>query len=153
VLIRSDADQYQVEIDRANDWLRRAEPRTILDSAGILWGLARGGDPEAGSSITRRLETIRQGQSQRGGWGPYLTSPPEPFDTAIVLLGLSALPPTDATQKMIAAGRQYLFDTQLPSGGWPATTRPAGMESYPQMISTSAWATLALVMTEPPLTE
>lgn len=153
VLRRAGREKYAAEIGRAGAWLRRAEPKSVLDSAAVLWGLARDDTPEAAASIARRLETIRQGQSKRGGWGPYLTSPPEPFDTAIVLLALHALPASDENQKMIAAGRQYLFDTQLPAGGWPATTRPAGMESYPQMISTCAWATLALVMTEPPLTK
>jgi hypothetical protein len=153
VLLHAGQTKYADPIERAGDWLRQAEPKGVLDSAAVVWGLAKEEDREAVASVTRRLETIRQGQSKRGGWGPYVTSPPEPFDTAIVLLGLSALPPTKETQKMIAAGRQYLFDTQLPSGGWPATTRPAGLESYPQMISTCAWATLALVMTEPPLTE
>jgi len=150
VLRRAGQDQYAASMDRAGAWLRKTEPKSVLDSAAVLWSLAKSKDLEATASVERRLETIRQGQSKRGGWGPYVTSPPEPFDTAIVLLGLNELPPTEETQKMIAAGRQYLFDTQLPSGGWPATTRPAGMESYPQMISTCAWATLALVMTEPP---
>jgi hypothetical protein len=36
---------------------------------------------------------------------------------------------------------------KLPDGSWPETTRPAGQESYAQRISTTAWATLALIET------
>lgn len=151
VLRRAGEAEYASSIQRAGEWLRQLQPRNVLDSGAVLWGLAKEDDVKSVASVALRLETIRQGQSRRGGWGPYVTAPPEPFDTAIVLLGLSSLPPTEETLRMIAAGREYLFSTQLASGGWPATTRPAGHESYPQMISTSAWATLALVMTEPPV--
>lgn len=153
VLLRAGDEEFAPSIERAAGWLRQIEPKNVLDSAAVLWGLAQAEDAPAQASVARRLETIRQGQSRRGGWGSYVTAPPEPFDTAIVLLGLSRLPPTEETENMIAVGREYLFSTQLSSGGWPATTRPAGHESYPQMISTSAWATLALVMTEPPVVE
>ena len=39
---------------------------------------------------------------------------------------------------------------QEPDGGWVETTRPSGNQSYAQRVSTSGWATLALleVMTE-----
>ena len=39
----------------------------------------------------RSLWVIEQGQGPGGGWGPYATSAPEPFDTAVVLLALCEL--------------------------------------------------------------
>lgn len=149
ILHAADAERFASHIARANDWLRSAEPRTVLDAAAVLWGLSDMHDAVARESWERRLETIRQAESDRGGWGPYAISAPEPFDTAIVLLALRRLPPTDETRRMIAAGRGFLRSSQLPGGNWPATTRPAGLESYPQMISTTAWVALALVETEP----
>jgi hypothetical protein len=49
----------------------------------------------------------------------------------------------------IARGREYLIAQQTPDGGWPETTRPANQESYAQRISTTGWALLALMATDP----
>jgi hypothetical protein len=68
----------------------------------------------------------------------------EPFDTAVVLLALSDL----RQPQSIARGRKLLIARQRPDGGWPETTRPPGAQSYAQHISTSAWATLALILTD-----
>jgi len=103
----------------------------------------------------RALEFIKEGQGRDGGWGPYLTSPSEPFDTALATLALAALSqrraaPTftsDARAAAIAAGRGYLLRQQLADGSWNETTRPAGQSSYAQRISTTGWALLALVET------
>ena len=47
-----------------------------------------------------------RGQSDDGGWGPYVTSPPEPFDTALALLGLARSgDSSDPARRMIARGR------------------------------------------------
>jgi hypothetical protein len=48
---------------------------------------------------------------------------------------------------IIDAGRRYLILEQSSDGSWPETTRPAGDESYAHRVSTSAWATLALLQT------
>ncbi|MBL8852174.1 MAG: hypothetical protein JNG89_21055 [Planctomycetaceae bacterium] len=151
ILIQADRAQFAANIAAAENWLRRAEPRTVLDAAAVLWGLAGADDAEAQVSIADRLELIRGAQSDRGGWGPYRIGAPEPFDTAVVVLALQQLPATADTRQLIARGREFLLATQLPGGSWPATTRPPGQESYPQMISTTAWAALALIMSEPPI--
>jgi hypothetical protein len=91
-------------------------------------------------------------QNSDGGWGPYPKSPSEPFDTAVALLALQAsasLNPANrkALEEAIQTGREHLIGKQLPAGGWPETTRPSGFQSYAQHISTSGWATLALLKT------
>jgi hypothetical protein len=40
-----------------------------------------------------------------------------------------------------------LLARQATDGSWPATTRPPGVESYAQQLSTTGWATLALLAT------
>jgi hypothetical protein len=44
-------------------------------------------------------------------------------------------------------GRAWLIAQQDEEGGWRETTRPAGAESYAHRISTTGWATLALLRT------
>jgi hypothetical protein len=62
---------------------------------------------------------------------------------------LVSLEDRDSHSQLIGQGRAYLIETQLPSGGWPETTRPPGAQSYAQHISTSGWATLALLGSRP----
>ena len=109
-----------------------------------------------------------RGQAPDGGWGLYATSPSEPFDTAVAVLALSAVldrtrrPELQLGRVRVGAsfssgardsrapsrrGRRFLVETQLSDGSWPETTRPTGQESYAQRISTTGWATLALLET------
>ena len=48
---------------------------------------------------------MRQGQSDDGGWGPRVNSPPEPFDTALAILALVQGKPLPDVKNMIARGR------------------------------------------------
>lgn len=144
-------------IARADRWLRTFEPSTVPDAAAIVLGLERAADAAATSQRARALDVLRRGQSRDGGWGPYVTSPPESFDTAVAVLALSAIGdalaapayPANARGAAVARGRQFLIDRQLPDGSWPETTRPSGQESYAQRISTAGWATLALLEKQP----
>ena len=69
-------------------------------------------------------QLVLRAQNSDGGFGPYLHSPSEPFDTAISLLALKvARTGADA----IVRGRAYLIRLQSDDGGWPETTRPIGL--------------------------
>jgi hypothetical protein len=135
-------------IRRAEDWLRQARPNDVLSAATLL--LASAGESEKSASPKRDdcLTLIRSGQTRDGGWGPYADSPAEPFDTAVVLLSLTELRFVPGVDEMIRRGRSFLADRQNPDGSWPATTRPPGGTSYAQRISTTGWATLALLATK-----
>jgi hypothetical protein len=137
-------------IARTDRWLRELPVVTVLDAAAVLLGLQRADDPAATKQRGASLAIVRKGQAPDGGWGPYVTSPSEPFDTAVVLLALVAGPSTEESRSAIARGRAYLLEQQLNDGSWPETTRPARQESYAQRISTTAWATLALFGSAPP---
>jgi hypothetical protein len=129
-LAAADAARYRDAISRADAWLRGVTPATVPDAAALLMASAR---PES-------LDLIRRAQASDGGWGPRPHAPSEVFDTALVVLALRS-------GEMAGRGRAYLLRTQLPSGGWQETTRPSGGQSYAQHISTTAWATLALLGT------
>jgi hypothetical protein len=149
VLLRADAERYREAVARADRWLRQTEVKTVLDAAAVLLALEGSTDADAEKQRRHCLELIRKGESKGGGWGPYVSSPAEPFDTAVVLLALAGQKQEKDVAAMRERGRAYLIALQQKDGSWPTTTRPAGAESYAQHISTSGWATLALLASRP----
>jgi hypothetical protein len=143
-------ERFRDAIRKADAWLLGRVPKGVFDAAISLWAsssAAEGSGPIAERRL-RALDFIRRGRSDEGGWGPFVSSPPEVFDTAIVLLALNATkPPGDEIQGLIRNGRAYLIANQRADGGWTETTRPSGSESYAQHISTTGWALLALLET------
>ena len=130
-----------------------------MDAASVV--LALDGEDDEAANLQRRrcLEIIETGQAPSGGWGPYVSSSEEPFDTALVLLALNVMldEPDLANgvysevelREAVSRGRAFLFERQVSEGGWPETTRPPGQLSYAQYLSTSGWVTLALIRTAP----
>jgi hypothetical protein len=149
ILNAADTERFRGQVDRAANWLCTHQPKTVLDAAGTLIGLRSVEEPAAVRQRQRCLELIEKAQHESGGWGPFVVSAAEAFDTAIVLLALSDLGPQVVPRKMIQQGRRYLIDQQLDDGSWLETTRPAGAESYAQRLSTAGWATLALLAATP----
>lgn len=150
ILFQADPQRYRPALQKADAWLRRLPVKNVFTAAAVLLALADNADAAAAAQKKHGLDLIRKGQSRDSGWGPYVTSPPEPFDTALVLLALARFEEKqDEHRSWLKSGRAYLIASQQPDGGWPATTRPAGADSYAQRISTSAWATLALLATRP----
>ena len=156
-LERVDDPSLAPVITRGEAWLRSVEVKTVLDAAAVTLGLGVATDEPAIRQRQACLDLIVRGQAPSGGWGAYLTTPVEPFDTALVLLALSPLagapeltrPAVDVAQmtELRAEGRAFLIAEQLDDGSWVETTRPAGQQSYAQYISTTGWATLALLAT------
>jgi hypothetical protein len=146
-LQQADPQRYAAAAAKAEAWFINRHVQTVLDAAAVLLGLQMSANTKAAAVRQRSLELIRRGESRTGGWGPYVNSPPEPFDTAVVLLALAPHAAAPEIRAMIARGRDYLAGSQEPDGGWPATTRPPGGESYAQRISTTGWAALALIAT------
>ena len=146
-LKQADASGTSDAIRKAEEWLRQARPNNVLSAATLLLASARQSENSASPKREECLTIIAHGQTRDGGWGPYADSPPEPFDTAIVLLSLAQLRSETGVEERIRRGRSFLAMRQNPDGSWPATTRPPGDTSYAQGISTTAWATLALLAT------
>jgi len=149
-------------IRKAEAWLRRARPGNVLAAATLLLAETRESSARSlpktrashslysltlNSTVQECLNLIRRAQTRDGGWGPYTDSPPEPFDTAVVLLALQEARLATDVDEMIQRGRGFLAAQQLADGSWPATTRPPGGDSYAQRVSTTGWATLALLGT------
>jgi hypothetical protein len=148
---------------KAEQQLRAIKPDSVPHSAVLLLFQAKNHEsalparPAAPSmfesaaagtaALQESLAFLRRAQTSDGGWGPYADSPPEAFDTALALLALAEFRKETGVPEMIQRGREFLRATQLPDGSWPATTRPSGGQSYAQQMSTTAWATLALLAT------
>lgn len=158
VLARATTDPSRLPRAKAAAWLRTASVETVLDASAILLGLERDVDPLATAQRRRALDVLARGQGPDGGWGPYVTSQSEPFDTALAVLGLVGLRNVQdmsvapySEEELAAAiqrAREYLVSAQTDDGSWPETTRPPNGESYAQRISTTAWALQALLVTE-----
>ena len=147
ILIRADGKRFQQQTQRAEHWLINKKPKTVLDAAAVLWFLASLNPQATAEQRSRSLEVIRKGENPDGGWGPFVNSVAEPFDSALVLLALAKYPKDKETTALMKRGRRYLVTSQFEDGSWPETTRPADAKSYPQRISTTGWATMALLVT------
>jgi hypothetical protein len=149
VLAADGREKHREAIERGQRWLVNREPANVVDAAAILVWV----DPEAkeGRGLRdRALDVLRQGESAGGGWGPYISSPAETFDTALGVWALARWPKEldSGARAMLVRGRAYLHRAQEPDGGWIETTRTPNVSSYAQRMSTSAWALLALVESE-----
>ncbi len=133
--------------EKAKRWLSQARLHNLPAVAARL--LAAAGESGQLALLRRQecLTFIRRAQTVDGGWGPYQDSPSEPFDTAVVLLALAKVRHELGIEECIQRGRSFLAAQQSSDGSWPATTRPTGGDSYAQKMSTSSWATLALLAT------
>jgi hypothetical protein len=142
--------KHRAALAKARAWFEATEPRTVLDAAATLLALADRASEAAEKRREGALELARRGQGEDGGWGPLVNSPSEVFDTALVVLALAAQKDQAKVRALAEKGRAFLLARQSEDGSWPATTRPPGVDSYAQRVSTSAWATLALIATRPP---
>ncbi|MGZ8920547.1 MAG: glycerate kinase [Limisphaerales bacterium] len=130
-------------LSSAAKWLSQIQPKNIPAAAALLLFAANHRHHE--KQFTAQSYLLKH-QLSSGGWGPYPNAPAEIFDTALALLALTSANTRDPA---LERARAYLESQQNTDGSWPATTRPTCGESYAQQISTSAWATLALMASRP----
>lgn len=123
VLTAAGPERFADAIIRATQWLAQRKSGHIFETAVLVLALHRDQDVRA----------LTAAQSEDGSWGG------EAFDTAMARLALG--PDHPASER----ARAWLMKTQWSGGGWPATTRPGGGDSYAQHISTTAWVLLSLV--------
>jgi len=139
--------EFVAAIESGQRWLRAAPANSVPDAAALVLALKDAADPAAERQRSRAMDLIRSSQGSDGGWGPFPDSPPEAFDTALALLALWELRGAPGTGSMIRRGRAFLVGSQNPDGSWQESTRPVKAESYAQRISTTGWATQALLAT------
>jgi hypothetical protein len=148
ILSEGGGDETRGAAARALNWLNQVPIDNVVSAATLV--LASAGDSSTSAQLRREhcWQFLRKAQTSDGGWGPYADSPPESFDTAITLLALAEIRGFPDVGEAIRRGRSFLMSQQQGDGGWPATTRPSGGESYAQRLSTTGWATQALLATK-----
>jgi hypothetical protein len=146
-LRKADPERFRPALEKAEQYLLRGRPLTIIDAAAVVWTFAGREDPKTVWVRGQALELILTSQNGNGGWGAYAHTRSEPFDTAVAMLALQALRERPEIRHKIDRARVFLILQQLPPGGWRETTRPAGGQTYAQHMSTAGWATLALIET------
>jgi len=154
-LISSGIQPDNFTIVQTDKWIRGLTPENVLDASATILALELSSDVMAENLRRNCLSILRNGQSPAGGWGPYVTTAPQVFDTAMAVLALSSLDVeprlarsayrVEELKEAIANGKKFIVSQQRPDGSWPETTRPANQESYAQRISTAGWAMLALL--------
>jgi uncharacterized protein YyaL (SSP411 family) len=147
-LAAADPVAFAGAVAKAEAYFVANPAQNVMDAAAAALALANSGSEAARARRQEALDLLLAAQTGDGGWGPYRTSAPEAFDTALALLALASAGP-DTYRDPVRKGREYLIRTQLDAGGFKETTRPSGYQSYAQHISTTGWATLALLETEP----
>ncbi|MGE3780277.1 MAG: prenyltransferase/squalene oxidase repeat-containing protein [Pirellulaceae bacterium] len=141
-----DNGQFAQPREAADRWLRTTHPQSVMNAAATLLGVGTATDEAARGQRARCLKILQTGEDPAGGWGQYANSAAESFDTALVLVALVESR-ADGWDEPIRRGRDFLVRLQLSDGSWPETTRPAGRESYAHRVSTTGWATWALIQT------
>jgi hypothetical protein len=146
-LFAAHASRFRAAIERADHWLLGQEISIVTDASVALLACSALSSRATSERRQRSIELLRRAQSEDGGWGPQAAAPPEPFDTALALLALAKCADSPAVRAMVTRGRGFLIAQQQKDGSWIETTRPPGSVSYAQRISTTGWATLALLET------
>jgi hypothetical protein len=147
VLRRDDPARHAGRIAKAVDWLRSQSVENVVEAAALVLAEPSRRATDRSKAAKAALALLIKAQAKSGGWGPYPESPVEPFDTALALLAMAPYRSEPDIGPSIDRGRAALVGLQRPDGSWPETTRPAGGESYAQRLSTTGWATLALLAT------
>jgi ankyrin repeat protein len=153
-MLKPQRAEYEKSVQRAAEWLARAQPVTTEDRAFQLLGLAWAGGRQ---EVARRLgRDLLHHQRSDGGWGQTTSLASDAYATGQALVALTesgAATPSDAAYKR---GAQFLMNTQMEDGSWYVRSRTIPFQPYfdagfpfgpDQFISAAAtnWATRALV--------
>lgn len=134
---------FDQESKLASAWLLDVKPRNTFEASSLLIALTPGRESKSARAAARKI--IRESAHVGGGYGPYINSPAEVFDTALVILALSRDEQVKDHRNLIDNAKKQLIIWQLEDGSWEETTRPSGGISYAHRIATTAWALEALL--------
>jgi hypothetical protein len=146
------AQEVNLRIERARQFLRSATPSSTQDEAFKLLGLVWSKVPA--SEIADQVKRLLTLQRPDGGWAQLPTMTPDAYATGQALYALHVSGASPASQAL-RNGVSYLLRTQLADGTWFVRSRAFGFQPYfesgfphgrDQFVSASAtaWAVIAL---------
>ena len=150
------AAEMKDRIERAKQWLLRANPVTIEDFAMRLTGVAAAGAPP--SELRKLAEPILSRQRPDGGFAQRDGLASDAYATGMVLWTLSNAGVVHPNHDVYGKGVRFLLATQKPDGSWHVPSRATKFQIYfesgfphghDQWISTmgTGWASAALSVT------
>ena len=139
------SEQIESAKTRCLNWASQFYPKSSTDLAAISLLLNLAETSKLRERAKDWSQHLVETQNADGGWGIFPHRYSEVFDTAIACIAIAKTLAPSSGEESLKNARQFLEETQEPSGGWPETTRPSGGVSYAQHISTTAWALQALI--------
>ena len=122
------ADEMKQRIERAKQWLLRANPTTTEDFDMRLSGLAAAGAPA--SDLRKLSEPLLARQRPDGGFAQREGLASDAYATGMTLWTLvnaGILQPSDEAYRK---GAKFLLATQAPDGSWHVTSRATTFQIY-----------------------
>jgi ankyrin repeat protein len=117
--------EFEERIQRAANWLERAEPRTTEDRSMQLLGIAWAGH----QAPRNRVEQLAAKQRADGGWGQTDNLASDAYATGEALWALHESGMA-ASESVYARGVKFLLETQQREGSWHVTTRALAFQPY-----------------------
>ncbi len=146
--------EFNRHIDRAQHWLRLAQPVTVYEEADRIMGLKTAGS--SSTELQPEVETLLAEQRPDGGWPQtrYLAS--DSYATGLVLHSLYSTGLLMPSEPAYRKGVAFLLRTQFSDGSWYVRSRAVKFQPYfqsgfpfnhDQWISSTgtAWAAIALI--------
>jgi hypothetical protein len=81
ILLATDGKEFAKHVELAQQWFSERQPRSVLDAAATLLALSNTDNQVGRLRRIQALKLIAAGESDGGGWGPFVSSPPDVFDT------------------------------------------------------------------------
>lgn len=150
--------ELQKRISRAVDYLLKANPTTFNQQVFQLLGLSWA--RENTERLRPFVSAILKGQNADGGWSQLDGLPSDSWATGQALVALNTGGGIPTSDPAFQKGVRFLLQTQFEDGSWYVRSRawpfqPHFESEFPhgkdQWISASgtAWATMALLLTQP----
>jgi ankyrin repeat protein len=122
------ATEMKQRIERAGQWLERAEPVILEDRDMRLLGLAAAG--ASASKLKTLAEPILANQRPDGGWAQRDEFPSDAYATGMTLWALAEAGVIQSSQPVYQKGVKFLLSTQRADGSWRVTSRAAKFQEY-----------------------
>lgn len=155
---KEQAAEIEARKKSVREWLLKETARDTEDRVFRLRSLKYADAPR--QSIADAVQELIDSQESDGGWSQTADMESDAYATATVIVALVQAGGLTTEHVAVRRGLRYLLDTQQDDGTWHVATRAKPFQTYYESgfphdedqfisISATAWATLALLQTQP----